>query len=53
MTNMVVECRLGQLGVVTVYMVGEEERVSSWLGRSDVEPDAGYVASPLVGWEGP
>jgi hypothetical protein len=53
MTNMVVECRLGQLSVVTVYMVGEEERVSSWLGRSDVEPDAGYVATPQVGWEGP
>jgi hypothetical protein len=53
MTNMVVDCRLGQLSVVTVYMVGEEERVSSWLGRSDVEPDAGYVATPQVGWEGP
>ncbi len=53
MTIMVVECRLGQLSVVTVYMVGEEERVSSWLERSDGQPDACYVASPQVGWEGP
>ena len=46
MTNMVEECRLGQLSVVIVYMVGEEERVSSWLERIGVEPGAGYAASP-------
>ncbi len=46
---MIVERRFGQLSAVTVYMVGGEERVSSWLERIYVEPDACYVASPQVG----
>ena len=46
---MVVARRFGRLSVVPVYMVGGEEQVGSWLERIDVEPDAGYFASPPVG----
>ena len=42
--------RFGRLIVVPVYKVGGEGLVSSWLEMIGVEPDAGCVAFPLVGW---
>ena len=46
---MVAERRLGPPGGVIVYMVGEEELVSSWLERIGVGLGASYAASREVG----
>ncbi len=46
---MVLGRRLGQLGGMIVYMVGEEELVGSWLDRIGIELGAIYSASQEVG----
>ena len=52
-TSVIVVRRFGWLLEVPVYKLGGEELVSSWLEMIGVEPDAGCVAFPLVGWGDP